>query len=136
MRTTGTPCPRHGHRGADRSRAPSMAIDPEVMSSSPASIRSVVDFPHPDGPTRTRNSPLLDLQAEIAHSWCIVGRVALLNGFESYVAQPRSPLTDPAVITSTRYRWKTMKSNTTGMLTRMEIAARRPIEGIGPWRRK
>src|SRR6202012_677349 len=30
---------------------------PEVMSSSPATIRSAVVFPHPDGPTSTMNSP-------------------------------------------------------------------------------
>ena len=28
-----------------------------MMSSSPASIRSAVVLPHPEGPTRTRNSP-------------------------------------------------------------------------------
>ena len=38
------------------SRSP-MWIVPSSTGSSPASIRSVVDFPHPDGPTRTRNSP-------------------------------------------------------------------------------
>ena len=30
---------------------------PVVMSSSPATIRSVVVLPQPDGPTRTMNSP-------------------------------------------------------------------------------
>src|SRR6267142_2547326 len=32
-------------------------IVPEVMFSSPASIRSKVDLPQPEGPTRTTNSP-------------------------------------------------------------------------------
>src|SRR5438034_4316218 len=32
-------------------------IVPEVMFSSPASIRSKVDLPQPDGPTSTTNSP-------------------------------------------------------------------------------
>src|SRR3954447_17334841 len=32
---------------------------PSLTSSSPASIRSVVDLPHPDGPTSTMNSPSL-----------------------------------------------------------------------------
>src|SRR5262249_22244921 len=32
-------------------------IVPEVMFSSPASIRNRVDLPQPDGPTRTTNSP-------------------------------------------------------------------------------
>src|SRR6059058_595411 len=39
------------------SRSP-MEIVPPVDSSRPAIIRSSVDLPHPDGPTRTRNSPL------------------------------------------------------------------------------
>src|SRR5262245_55003102 len=33
-----------------------ITISPAVISSSPATIRSVVDFPHPEGPTRTMNS--------------------------------------------------------------------------------
>src|SRR5438309_11326731 len=36
---------------------PSMAIVPAVISSSPASMRSKVDLPQPDGPTSTVNSP-------------------------------------------------------------------------------
>src|SRR5690349_3302560 len=38
------------------SRSP-IVIDPPVGFSSPAIIRSTVDFPLPDGPTSTRNSP-------------------------------------------------------------------------------
>src|SRR4051812_36312485 len=34
-----------------------MIMSPEVMSSRPTIIRSRVDFPHPDGPTRIMNSP-------------------------------------------------------------------------------
>ena len=37
--------------------APSMNSSPEVMSSSPAMRRSSVDFPQPDGPTKTTKSP-------------------------------------------------------------------------------
>ena len=36
---------------------PPMLSSPEVMSSSPAIMLRVVDFPHPDGPTRMMNSP-------------------------------------------------------------------------------
>lgn len=32
-------------------------ILPDVTSSSPASIRNVVDLPHPEGPTKTTSSP-------------------------------------------------------------------------------
>src|SRR4051795_2585969 len=34
-----------------------MIISPEVMSSRPTIIRSSVDFPQPEGPTRIMNSP-------------------------------------------------------------------------------
>src|SRR4051812_33309404 len=34
-----------------------MIMSPEVMSSRPTIIRSSVDFPQPDGPTRMTNSP-------------------------------------------------------------------------------
>ncbi len=34
-----------------------MRSSPPVMSSRPATMRSAVDFPQPDGPTSTRNSP-------------------------------------------------------------------------------
>src|SRR6266542_2327314 len=37
--------------------APPIEIRPAVASSSPAIIRSRVVFPHPDGPTKTMNSP-------------------------------------------------------------------------------
>src|SRR6266480_6138641 len=37
----------------------SMAIVPAEISSSPASMRSSVDLPQPDGPTSTMNSPSL-----------------------------------------------------------------------------
>ncbi|MNU10357.1 hypothetical protein D3C72_2574610 [compost metagenome] len=38
------------------SRLP-MAMVPEVTSSRPAMMRSSVDFPQPEGPTKTTNSP-------------------------------------------------------------------------------
>ena len=36
---------------------PPIRIRPSLMSSRPASMRSAVDLPEPDGPTSTRNSP-------------------------------------------------------------------------------
>ncbi len=36
---------------------PSMRMVPSVISSSPATMRSAVVFPHPDGPTSTISSP-------------------------------------------------------------------------------
>ena len=37
--------------------SPPIAMAPDVGCSRPATIRSAVVFPHPDGPTRTMNSP-------------------------------------------------------------------------------
>ncbi len=36
---------------------PSIAMVPSLISSRPASMRSRVDLPQPEGPTRTMNSP-------------------------------------------------------------------------------
>ena len=38
-------------------RSPPMRSSPDEISSSPAIMFSVVDFPQPDGPTRMMNSP-------------------------------------------------------------------------------
>src|SRR5215203_5969305 len=45
--------------GRSLTRSPPMTRSPSVTSSSPAIIRSAVDFPQPDGPTRIMNSPSL-----------------------------------------------------------------------------
>ena len=37
--------------------SPPRAMLPEVGSSSPATMRSVVVLPHPDGPSRAKNEP-------------------------------------------------------------------------------
>ena len=39
--------------------SPSISTSPELASSSPAMMRSKVDLPQPDGPTKTTNSPSL-----------------------------------------------------------------------------
>ena len=57
------------------SRSP-ISIRPSVTSSSPAIIRSSVDLPQPDGPTRTRNSPL-----SIVRSTSSTARTPPLNSF-------------------------------------------------------
>src|ERR1051325_3006576 len=49
---------RFRSRGAfSLTRVPPITMSPEVMSSSPTIMRSRVDFPQPDGPTRIMNSP-------------------------------------------------------------------------------
>ena len=46
-------------------RWPPISISPEVTSSSPAIIRSSVDFPQPEGPTKTTNSLVIDLEINV-----------------------------------------------------------------------
>jgi hypothetical protein len=41
-------------------------MSPALASSRPAMRRSSVDLPHPDGPTKTTNSPSSDLERGIA----------------------------------------------------------------------
>ena len=43
--------------GTSLTTRPPITISPSVISSSPAIMRSRVDLPQPDGPTRTMNSP-------------------------------------------------------------------------------
>ncbi|MNU03652.1 hypothetical protein D3C72_2477490 [compost metagenome] len=45
--------------GTSLTRSPSMNMSPPVISSRPAIMRSNVDLPQPDGPTKTTNSPCL-----------------------------------------------------------------------------
>src|SRR5690606_36758934 len=48
--------PRCGE-GTSLTTLPPMEISPPVIGSSPAIIRSRVDLPQPEGPTKTTNSP-------------------------------------------------------------------------------
>src|SRR4051812_18567484 len=48
-------CRSRGARSLTRS--PPISRSPDEMSSRPTIMRSSVDFPHPDGPTRMTNSP-------------------------------------------------------------------------------
>ncbi len=47
--------------------SPSSKIWPEVGSSSPAIMRSVVVLPQPDGPSRQKNSPSGMVKVEFLH---------------------------------------------------------------------
>src|SRR5688500_18802243 len=57
--------------------SPPIRSSPSEMSSRPAIIRSAVDFPQPDGPTRIMNSPSsmfrsMDLTASKPSGWRVV----------------------------------------------------------------
>ncbi len=43
---------------------PPISMVPPVMVSSPATMRSSVDLPQPDGPTSTQNCPSTDLEVD------------------------------------------------------------------------
>src|SRR6202044_2163884 len=57
--------------------SPPIFSSPSVMSSRPATIRSAVDFPQPDGPTRIMNSPsatsrFMSLTASKPSPYCLL----------------------------------------------------------------
>ena len=53
------------------SRSP-IKIAPLSISSNPASMRSDVDFPQPDGPTKTKNSPSLTVRFNLFTAGAVV----------------------------------------------------------------
>ena len=64
-RRTGTPWRgRAASGGTSLTRTPSITTSPAVISSSPAIMRSSVDLPQPDGPTKTMNSRSFDLEVD------------------------------------------------------------------------
>src|SRR5512133_2800837 len=48
--------------GQDVTSSPAISIFPALASSSPAMMRSVVDFPQPDGPSSAANDPASTLK--------------------------------------------------------------------------
>src|SRR3954451_7331843 len=67
-------------------------ISPSEMSSRPATMRSAVVFPHPDGPTRTRSSP-----SSAVRSRSLTARVP--SAYTLFTVLNRTPATlapDPA----------------------------------------
>ena len=57
---------RAGSAAGTRSREerPGRTTRPDVSRSRPAMMRSTVDLPHPDGPTRVRNSPRAEVEVD------------------------------------------------------------------------
>src|SRR5437762_346524 len=79
-----------------------IAISPPVISSSPATIRSVVVFPQPDGPTRTTNSLSRMLRFTSLTAW--TSSYFLLRSFSTTCAMVSSPSNGfPGVGSSGRY---------------------------------
>ncbi len=51
--------------GTSLTRLPSSRISPALGFSRPAMMRSSVDFPQPDGPTKTTNSPSRHVEVDV-----------------------------------------------------------------------
>ena len=50
---------------------PATQTSPRLISSSPATMRSRVDFPHPEGPTKMMNSPLSTARSTPLTTWVL-----------------------------------------------------------------
>src|SRR6516165_9265250 len=87
---------------------------PLVMSSSPATIRSAVVLPQPDGPTSTMNSPSATSRLKSFTAWkpfsytlliCSMSTVAIMppyRGYHTYRSCPAGRARPPAVAVSSR----------------------------------
>ena len=112
----------------------SIRITPSVISSRPASIRSAVDFPQPDGPTRTMNSlsRTSRLKSFTAVIWG-VKRFVTCSKVTSAIAD--HPLTPPNVRPDIIHRPMNVKSRRTGIEIRKLAAAKSPhCVWYWPWK--
>src|SRR5258706_25045 len=99
---------------------PSIRIRPALAVSSPASKRSRVDFPQPDGPTRTRNSPSL-MERLMSRSTRTVPKLFSKPTMSSKMKMSRRQFAKGTVATAALAA--------TGVLTRMpKVHAADPIE--------
>ena len=83
---------------------PSIAILPPLISSSPASIRSSVDLPQPDGPTSTTNSPSSMSNQIPWITFVAPNDFSMLRNETDGHGLPHHALTAPAVRPDTMYR--------------------------------
>ena len=100
-----------------------MRRSPAVMSSRPAISRSSVDFPQPEGPTKTTNSPSLDLEVDALDDLRRAEGFADVPESDISHLTPRiSPSPPPAVRPATILRWKTRTRTMSGTVTMTEAA--------------
>src|SRR3954454_21042671 len=106
---------------------PSMISLPAVMSSRPATMFSVVDFPQPDGPTRMMNSPsaISRLTSDTASA---PSGYFLLTLSSTISAMAPQPFTAPEVSPATMRRWK---NNTNRMIGIVITTAAAEIVPVG-----
>ncbi len=107
-----------------------MSMSPSVMSSRPTIIRSRVDFPHPDGPTRIRNSPssmsmLTSFTAGKPSAYFLTMFFIWMAAISCLLLVGRGvqPLTAPLVSPATIFCWKSSTRITTGIVTITDAAA-------------
>ena len=106
---------------------PPIRISPSLISSSPATMRSAVVFPQPDGPTKTMNSPSSITRSSASTARGPVrDRLSTRPGTRSL---PRAPIDQPLIAPPRpeprrNERWKIRKP-TMGTRQAMNIAARK-----------
>ena len=96
-----------------------MLMRPPLTASRPASIRSAVVLPHPDGPTRTTNSPLA-ISSERS-STATTGPNRLLT-WSKLTEATGYPFNDPASMPRRNWRWSSTYRITTGAATKTAAA--------------
>ncbi len=100
-------------------------MSPDVMSSRPTIIRSSVDFPQPDGPTRIMNSPSAmsietSLTAGKPSPYFFTRFLMLIDAMRIY------PFTAPEVRPATILRWNSSTMTMIGTVTTTEAVASCP----------
>ena len=75
----------------------SIAIVPAVISSRPASIRSSVDLPQPEGPTSTMNSPSWMSKLKLWMTFVVPKDFSMFWNDTEAIVTPIHALTAPAV---------------------------------------
>src|SRR5919106_4675165 len=107
---------------------------PEVMSSSPTIMRRIVDFPEPDGPTRTTNSPSAMSRLTSSTTGVVEPENVLVRWSSRMVVMGHlsllSSLHRPKVRPEMIWRWDTSTRIITGMVT---ITAAVEMAAVGCW---
>jgi len=107
-------------------------IEPSLGFSKPATSRSAVVLPQPDGPTRIRNSPsAISSDRSSSATTSSEKRFVTWSSLTSAIAYPLSPV---VAIPRTKYRCATKKSTRTGiMLITFAAMSRFVLVWCAPW---
>ena len=109
--------------GTSLTRSPSIEMSPEVISSSPAIIRSRVDLPQPEGPTKTHELAILDCQVDALDDLDVaIGLVELVQRDGRHARVPLPYFTAPKVRPRTSCRWLIQPNTRIGAIAIVEAA--------------